>query len=79
MSNVAIHLTIEPGSGRPVSLARVSDPAILRQVARAAIHAAHQKAAEDFFRDMTLGQIRSEDATRLERYLEKLIPGLQVG
>jgi hypothetical protein len=75
--SIALYIAVEPGSGRPVSLARIDDPAVLRQVAKVAIHEARQRAARDAFRNLALGQIRADNADQLERHLGQLIPGLK--
>ena len=73
-SNVALYIALEPGRGRPVSLARLDDPTMLRQVARAAVLNARQQAIRASGVDQTLGVIRSEEADQLERRLSLLIP-----
>ena len=75
---VTIHLTIEPAQGRPVSLARVCDAQILLRVARAAILQARRKAAVARGRDETLGRMCGDEAAQLERYLNELVPGLEL-
>ena len=76
ISSIAIHITLEPKTGRPVSLARVCDPEVLRQAARAAIDTARRRAVQARNVDELLGGIRGEEADQLERYLAVLIPGL---
>jgi len=73
---VTIHLTIEPERGRPVSVARVCDPQILRQVARAAILQARRRADVARSRDVTLGRLCSDEADTLEKHLSELVSGL---
>jgi hypothetical protein len=73
---VTIHLTIEPAQGRPVSVARICDPQMLRQVARAAILQARRKADVARSRDATLGRLCSDEAAQLERHLSELVSGL---
>jgi hypothetical protein len=75
-SSIAIHITLEPKTGRPVSLARVCDPEVLRQASRAAIDTARRRAVQARNVDELLGGIRGEEADQLERYLAVLIPGL---
>jgi len=76
--SVTIHLTIEPAEGRPVSVARVCDPQILRRVARAAILQARRDADMARSRDETLGRLCSDEAAQLERHLNELVPGLEM-
>lgn len=73
---VTIHLTIEPAIGRPVSVARICDPQILRQVARAAVLQARRRADVARGRDATLGRLCSDAAAQLERHLTEIVPGL---
>ena len=73
---LTIHLTIEPAQGRPVSVARVCDPQILRQVARAAILQARRRADVARSRDVTLGRLCLDEAEQLERHLSELVSGL---
>lgn len=76
MSSVAIHITLEPMRGKPVSLARLCELEILQCAARAAILDARRKAVAARDVDDMLAQIRGEEADQLERYLSALIPGL---
>ena len=78
MSTVAIHITIEPARGRPVSLARLADADILEQAARTAIAQARDTASRARILDPVLGRFRGEEADRLERYLRLLVPGLSL-
>ncbi|MGD0775784.1 MAG: hypothetical protein ABSC05_23460 [Candidatus Solibacter sp.] len=75
MSSVSIHLTIEPEHGRPVSLARITDGEMLRQVARAAIREARLDAIRAKAADPMLGLIQDDEVSRLQRYFGALIPG----
>lgn len=75
MSNLAIHITVEPESGRPVSLARISDSDTLRYVARAALTEARANALHARNRDSVLGFLEDDEVSRLERYFSLLIPG----
>jgi len=75
MSSVSIHITIEPESGRPISLAKVSDSEVLRQVARAAVTAAQAEAVRAKNADPLLGLMQDDEVSRLERYFSLLIPG----
>jgi hypothetical protein len=75
MSNVAIHIALEPPEGRPVGLARVNNDEVLRQVARAAVVAARADAKAARVIDGLLGQIGAEEASSHERCFRPLIPG----
>lgn len=74
MNRPVIYIAIEPGEGRPVGIARVTDPHVLASVARAAVEQAQQRADSAAQRNSFLGKLYRDEARQVERYLRVLIP-----
>lgn len=76
---VSLVLLYEPVSatGRPVPVARVADPRLILEVAEIAVHEAQARADALAGADDLLGEVEQEEATRLRRVLEILIPALR--
>jgi hypothetical protein len=69
-------IVLEGKNGRALAVARVSDPALLETAARSAILEKQREASEIEAQDQALGLAVREEALRLERTLDGLIPGV---
>lgn len=78
LSNVSIRLVYEPTGGTPLTVARVAEPKLLRDVAAAAIEDAEDKARQIAAADGVLGTMELEEVSRLRRVLALLVPGMEV-
>ena len=76
MSRTTLHLIYKSPIGKPLIAATVDDPRLITQVGKKAIKNAYKEAQAMHKIDDFVGQVRTEEAQRLERVLKKLIPGL---
>ncbi len=75
--NVSLLLVYEPAGGRPLTVARVSDPRMLVDAAQVAIVAAERRAEELTEADRVLGEVEWAEAGRLRKVLSLLVPELK--
>lgn len=77
--NVALLLMYEPttAKGRPVPVARVEDKKLVLEVARAAVRESQERADVMASADELLGEVEHEEAGRLLRTLEILVPEMK--
>jgi hypothetical protein len=75
-SNLTVLLVYEPAGGKPVALARTESRKLLICVAAAAISEAQARAELLRQADNVLGEVEREEAIRLERVLNLLVPEL---
>jgi hypothetical protein len=69
-------IAFEPPGGRPVSVATLANPHLLRLAGFLAIAAAERWAAELVGADPTMARLQAAEVERLRTALELLIPGL---
>jgi two-component sensor histidine kinase len=76
---ISIMLLYEPPAarGKPVPVARVSNEDLIKTVARAAVQEAQARVESLAAADELLGEVEREEALRLRRVLELLIPALK--
>lgn len=79
MKRIAIHLVYQTDLGRLLTAVRLDDPNLIIQVAKKAIDDAHKEAAAISELDGFVGQVKKEEAIRLERVLKNLLPELDMG
>lgn len=75
--NVSLLLVYEPVGGRPLTVARVDDRAMLLDAAQLAILAAEKRAEDLAAADRVLGELERAEAGRLRKVLSLLVPGLK--
>ena len=73
---VSVVLVYDSPTGKPIMLARSDDRRLLVRVAMTAIGEAQARAEIFKQTDETLGTIEREEAIRLERLLNRLVPEL---
>lgn len=78
-AKVGLYITIEPEHGLPVTLARVNDRQLLTDVALVALNESELLAKQMACEDATLGELQRQEASRLRRALELVIPELRLG
>jgi hypothetical protein len=76
--NVSLHLIYESEIGRPLTAAKVHDKNLIRQAARTAIKDAFERAKMVADQDTFLGDVQREEAERLQRVLQIMVPELNV-
>ncbi len=76
--NVSLLLVYEPTGGRPLTVARVDDRAMLRDAAQLAISAADKRAEDLAAADRVLGELERAEAARLRKVLGLLVPEFRV-
>jgi two-component sensor histidine kinase len=76
---ISIMLLYEPpvAKGKPVPVARVANQDLIEAVARAAVQEAQARVESLTAADELLGEVEREEAFRLRRVLELLIPALK--
>jgi hypothetical protein len=74
---LGLYITLEPAEGKPVTLARVSDRSLLTGAARTAIREAEEKVELMAAEDEVLGTLQLQEAGRLRKALELVIPELR--
>jgi hypothetical protein len=79
MKRISIHLVYQSDLGRPLTAVRLDDPDLIIQVAKKAIDDAHKEASAISELDGFVGQVKKEEAIRLERVLKNLVPELDMG
>ena len=79
MASLGLCITLEQANGKAVSVVRIRDRKLLVDVACSAIQEAYQEAEILKQEDETLGTLQKEEAGRLRRSLEFLIPELRHG
>ena len=78
MSTVYLNLVFHPdGAGRPFVAARCDNPDSVLKVAREIIVIAHKEAKAIDSLDPFIGEVKTEEAQRLERVLKTIVPGLK--
>ena len=75
--NISLHIVYENGTGRPLTAAKTYNSALIREAAKVAIYEAFDKASLMTETDCFVGNIQREEAERLKRVLEIMIPGLE--
>ncbi|UCE50836.1 MAG: hypothetical protein JSV31_16340 [Desulfobacterales bacterium] len=76
MDKVSVHLVYKSGIGRPLTAAKVSDPDLVCEVANRAIEHAKREASAVSNLDPFVGQVKTQEADRLESVLNVLVPEL---
>jgi hypothetical protein len=76
--NVSAVLVYEPVGGRPLTIARVDDQALLLRIAEAAIGEAQARAELVARADDLLGEVQREEVNRLKKVLTLLVPELNL-
>ena len=76
MTKVGLNITFEPERGKPVTLARVRERALLLDAAGAALLEAEEAAEQMAAEDQLLGELQRQEATRLREALELVLPEL---
>lgn len=77
MSTVYLNLVFYPdGAGRPFIAARCDSPNLVLKVAQEIIITAHKQAKAVETLDPFIGRVKEEEAERLERALNDIVPGL---
>ena len=77
MATVGLYITLEPENGKPVTLARVRNRALLLDAAEAALLDAEQLATQMAGEDAVLGELQRDEVGRLRRALELVLPELR--
>jgi hypothetical protein len=77
MATVSLCITFEPENGDRVTLARVQKRALLLDAAGEAILEAERLAAQMADEDTLLGELHRDEAGRLRRALELVLPELR--
>jgi hypothetical protein len=77
-SDVSIVLLYEPTSGRPVPIARASDPALIVAVAKSAISDASARASRLYRANPIVGKVERAEVKRLKEVLALLVPDASV-
>jgi hypothetical protein len=77
MATVGLYITLEPENGEPVTLARVRKRALLIEAAGEALLQAEQLAERMAVEDALLGELQRDEAGRLRRALELILPELR--
>ena len=75
-STVNLLLVYETPGGRPLTVARIDDRTLVTKAATAALTAADARAEHLTEVDRTLGLVQREEANRLRRVLNLLVPEL---
>ena len=73
---VALYIALEPPHGDSITIARVSDRALLIGAARTAMAEARDQASRAAAEDPGLGVLQQAEANRLSEALHRLIPEL---
>jgi hypothetical protein len=76
LDKISIHLVYQSDIGRPLTACRVDDPDLVKEVANRAIQRAHREASAVSSLDRFVGEIKEQEATRLENVLRALVPEL---
>ena len=74
--NVSLHLIYESGIGRPLTAAKIHDQELIKEAAKAAINDAFERAKMVAGEDAFLGDVQREEAERLQRVLQIMVPEL---
>jgi hypothetical protein len=77
MATVGLYITLEPEHGEPVTLARVRKRNLLLEAAGEALLQAEQLAERMAVEDVLLGELQRDEAGRLRRALELVLPELR--
>jgi hypothetical protein len=72
----SLYITLEGTNGKPVTLARVDDRRLLVVAATQAIEQAQARTEQMGAEDEVLGILQGDEADRLRRALERVIPEL---
>ena len=74
MASVNLYITFEPERGKAVTVARVRDRSLLLDAAERAILEAESDAEALVTEDEILSELQRQDAARLRRALQLIIP-----
>jgi hypothetical protein len=74
MATISLYITLEPNRGKPVTLARVKNPALLKDAALAALAEAESTAVQMAAEDQILGELQGQEVRRLRQSLELVLP-----
>lgn len=74
MNKISIHIVYQSEIGRPLTAARIPDTDLVVQVANRAIERAKREASAVTSIDAFVGQVKMEEAQKLEDVLRTLIP-----
>jgi hypothetical protein len=76
LDKVSIHLVYNSEIGRPLTACSVNDPKLIKAVACRAIERAYKEASAVSNLDPFVGQVKQQEAARLENVLRVLVPEL---
>ena len=76
--NISLHIIYESDVGRPLTAAKTSDRKLLRQVAETVTREAFERAESVKKIDVFLGSVQEEEAKRLQKVLQTMIPELKI-
>ena len=76
--DVSLHIIYEGNVGRPLTAAKTHDRELLVQAANPTIQEAFERAELIGVVDEFVGNVRREEAERLQRVLKTMIPELEV-
>ena len=77
--NVSLHIVYESDVGRPLTAAKTNDRELIKLAAKTVIYEAFKRADTIRKSDKFLGDVQKEEAERLQRVLQILIPKLVNG
>ena len=75
--NASLHIVYESNAGRPLTAAKVRDQRLLVETAKTAIQEAFERAESVREMDEFLGHVQKEEAERLRKVLEIMVPELK--
>jgi hypothetical protein len=73
MANMSVYLVYEGPTGIPVTIARLTDPAVVQQVAQLALGSAEDRAAAIAETDLVWGEMEKVEVIRLRMILNMLL------
>lgn len=74
--NISLHIIYESEIGRSLTAAKIHDRNLIKETAKAAINDAFKRAKMIADQDAFLGDVQTEEAERLQRVLQIMIPEL---
>jgi hypothetical protein len=72
---IGLYITLEPDHGKPVTLARVNDRALLASAAAAALDEAVRMVDQMAAEDPLLGELQRQEVSRLRKAIDLVLPG----
>ena len=74
--NVSLHIVYDSTIGRPLTAAKTYDRSLIKETAKKAISTAFERAKMVADQDTFLGDVQREEAERLRRVLQIMVPEL---